>query len=62
MLNAINKDDKKYSDLEALKTIKNELNVEIIPSVMELFDKEILHNKIVDKQLIEEEILKFIKS
>jgi len=62
MLNAINDDNKKYSDLEALKTISKELNIEITPSVMELFDKEILHDVIVDKQLIEEEILKFIKS
>lgn len=62
MLNAINGDDKKYSDLEALKTIKKELDIDVIPSVMELFDKEILHDVVVDKQLIEEEILKFIKS
>ncbi len=62
MLNAINSDDKKYSDLEALKTIKKELNINITPSILELFDKEILHSVVVDKQLIEEEILKFIKN
>ncbi len=62
MLNAINGDDKKYSDLQALKTISKELNINITPSVIKLFNNKILHNKIVDKQLIEEEILKFIKS
>ncbi len=60
MFNAIKDDDIKYSDLEALKLISSTLNIEITPSVLALFDKELLHEKIVSKDLIEDEILKFI--
>ena len=60
MLNALNQDDKKYSDLEALESISKALNIEITPSVSVLFDKKVLHDKIVEKESIEEEILKFI--
>ncbi|HIP02871.1 MAG TPA: threonine synthase [Campylobacterales bacterium] len=62
MLNAINQDDKKYSDLEALESISKALNIEITPSVSGLFGKKVLHNKIVAKESIEAEILKFINS
>jgi threonine synthase len=62
MLNAIKEDDTKYSDLEALESISKELNIEITPSVSALFDKKVLHEKIVAKDAIEAEILKFINS
>ncbi len=62
MLNALNQDSKKYSDLEALKSASNELNIEITPSVIALFDKKILHDKIVSKEQIEEEIHGFLNS
>ncbi|MDX1808003.1 MAG: threonine synthase [Sulfurospirillaceae bacterium] len=61
MLNALKDDDKKYSDFEALKTFGDALNVKIPPMVNELFDKKIVHDKIVDKNHIEQEILNFIK-
>jgi threonine synthase len=62
MLNAINEDDKKYSDLEALESISKKLNIEITPSVSALFGKKVLHDKIVAKESIEKEILKFINA
>ena len=61
MLNAINNDNKKYSDKEALEGIKNSLHVEIPDSINALFEKDVLHNKVVDKNNIESEILGFIK-
>ncbi len=60
ILNAINCDDKKYSDIEALEEISKRVNVEITPSVATLFNKKIIHNKVISKGDIEEEILKFI--
>jgi threonine synthase len=62
MLNAIKENKKKYSDYEALETFSKALNIEITPSVLALFDKKVLHDKVVDKESIEEEILKFIDS
>jgi threonine synthase len=61
MLNAINNDNKKYTDKEALEGISNSLHVEIPKCISSLFEKEILHDKIVDKKDIEKEILEFIK-
>jgi threonine synthase len=61
MLNAIKSDKVKYNDKEALEGISNSLHVEIPECISSLFDKEILHDKVVDKQNIESEILEFIK-
>lgn len=62
MLNAINEDSTKYSDLEALESISKQLNIPITPSVAALFDKEVIHDRVVDKDHIEAEILKFINA
>jgi threonine synthase len=61
MLNAIKNDKVKYSDKEAIEGINNALHVKTPKSINELFSKEILHDKVVNKQDIESEILKFIK-
>jgi len=61
MLNAIKSDDVKYSDKEALEGISNSLHVKTPECISSLFDKEILHDKVVDKANIEKEILEFIK-
>ena len=60
MLNALREDAKKYSDLEALHSVSKMLDIPITPSVMALFDKPILHEKVVSKDRIEETILDFI--
>ncbi|WP_458701538.1 threonine synthase [Sulfurospirillum sp. 1307] len=61
MLNAIKQDDKKYSDKEALEEFSKALHVKIPDCINELFEKEVLHDKVVDKKNIEKEILEFIK-
>lgn len=61
MLNSIENDKTKYNDKEALKGISESLHVKIPDSINKLFEKEILHQKIVDKNDIEKEILNFIK-
>jgi len=61
MLNAIKDDDKSYPDETALKEVSKALHVEIPKSISDLFNQEILHKKVVEKQDIEKEILTFIK-
>ncbi|MFV0482424.1 MAG: threonine synthase [Campylobacteraceae bacterium] len=62
MLNAINEDKKKYSDKEALEGISKRLHVKIPNSINSLFDKKILHDKVVEKEHIQDEIVKFVKA
>jgi threonine synthase len=59
---AINNSSKKVSDFEALESISKELNIDITDSISELFNKEIIHDIVIDKDDIEDEILKFIAS
>lgn len=61
MLNAIKDDKKKYSDFEALKEFSESLKIKIPKVINDLFSKKIMHDKIVDKNHIEQEILNFIK-
>lgn len=61
MLNAINNDTKKHSDKKALEGISKSLHVKIPDSINVLFEKEVLHDKVVKKDNIEKEILEFIK-
>jgi threonine synthase len=60
MLNAINKNSEKYSDLKALTDVSKELDIEITSSIMALFDKDVIHNSVIEKDQIENEILKFL--
>ncbi len=61
MLNAIKNDTLTYSDEVALKEFSEALHVEIPKSIKELFNKKIMHDKVVKQRDIEEEILNFIK-
>jgi len=61
MLNAIKDDKLIYSDEVALDEFSKALHVEIPKSINDLFDKKVLHDKVVDKKDIEQEILNFIK-
>lgn len=47
-------------DIDALKSIAKEAGIEIPAVISELFDKEITQNSVIDKSLIEEEILSFL--
>jgi threonine synthase len=61
MLNALKKDTIKYSDKEALKGISESLHVKIPQCISSLFEKKVLHDKVVNRKDIENEILNFIK-
>ena len=61
ILKAINDNDEQYSDEEALKIISQKLNKPITPIISNLFEKEIIHTKIIKKDNIEKEILKFLE-
>ncbi len=60
VLNALNNDNKKYRDLEALTDIAKRLRILIPIVIEELFNKPIIHNTVIEKEKIEEEILKFL--
>jgi threonine synthase len=59
---AIKKTEKKVSDYDALEFISKDLNTPIVRSISELFNKDIVHDIVIDKDDIEDEILKFIAS
>ena len=48
------------SDIDALKAIASEANIQIPDSINDLFDKEITQSTVIDKQDIEKEILAFL--
>ena len=47
-------------DIDALKSIAKEANIEIPAMINELFDKEITQKSVIEKDAIEEEILSFL--
>lgn len=61
VLNALNNDDKIYSDKEALDQISTKFGAKIVQSVSSLFGAKVLHESVIDKTNIEQEITKFIK-
>ena len=48
------------NDIDALKSIAKEANIQIPAMINELFDKEITQKSIIEKEAIEEEILSFL--
>ncbi|MDX1295983.1 MAG: threonine synthase [Sulfurimonadaceae bacterium] len=47
-------------DIEALESIANEANIEIPAMIKGLFDKEVTQKTVIEKEAIEDEILKFL--
>jgi threonine synthase len=47
-------------DTEALKWVKENANVSIVPMITGLFDKPIVHDIVVDKKFIKGEMLNFL--
>jgi threonine synthase len=47
-------------DIDALESISKVAHLEIPPMIKELFEKEIVQKTVIDKDKIEEEILKFL--
>ena len=61
VMNAISCDHKtKFSDIEALEGISKIMNTKIPNSISTLFDAPILHNTIIDKENLKQEIYKFL--
>lgn len=61
VLNALNQNSDKYSDKEALEEISNKFNATLPISIKELFNSKVIHNDIIKKEDIEENIIKFIR-
>ena len=61
VLNALNKNNNKYSDKEALEEISSKYNAVLPQSIKELFSAKINHSLVIEKENIEQEIVKFIR-
>jgi len=60
VLNALQNDNVKYSDKEALEKISHDFNVKVPDMIVELFDKEIKHICEIDIENLEKEIINFL--
>ena len=61
VLNALNQNDEKYTDKEALEEISSKYNASLVNSIKELFSAKINHSLVIEKENIEQEIVKFIR-
>lgn len=61
VLNAINEDTQTYHDKDALEKISALCDSKITKNVKDLFGAKILHNSVVNKENIENEIINFIQ-
>lgn len=61
VLNALNQNNNKYRDKEALEEISTKYNATLPQSIKELFNAKINHSSVIEKEKIEEEIVKFIR-
>ena len=61
VLNALNEDNIKYSDKDALQEISKKLDLKIPKQIDELFDAKILHNTVIDIENLESEIVSFLR-
>ena len=61
VLNALNQNNDKYSDKEALEEISTKYNANLPQSIKELFSAKINHSLVIEKENIETEIVKFIR-
>ena len=61
LLNALNENDTKYADKDALEEISSKYNATLPQSIKDLFHSKINHSLVIDKKDIEAEIVKFIR-
>ena len=61
VLNALNEDDNKYADKEALEQISEKYKANLPQSIKDLFTAKVNHDMVIDKNDIEKEIVKFIR-
>ncbi len=61
VLNALNENNEKYSDKEALEAISKKLDLTIPKQIDELFEAQIKHDTIIDVEGLEKEIISFLQ-
>ena len=61
VLNALNENNTKYADKEALEEISTKYNATLPQSIKDLFSAKINHSLVINKEDIESEIVKFIR-
>ena len=61
VLNALNEDDIKYRDREALETISKRLNLNIPTQISELFSSPVIHDSVINIKDLEKKIIVFLK-
>ena len=61
VLNALNENDTKYADKDALEEISSKYNATLPQSIKDLFHAKINHSLVINKENIESEIVKFIR-
>jgi len=61
VLNALNEDNNKYADKEALEQISEKYKANLPQSIKDLFTAKVNHDMVIDKSDIEKEIVKFIR-
>ena len=61
VLNALNENNTKYADKEALEEISTKYNATLPQSIKDLFSAKINHSLVINKEDIETEIVKFIR-
>ncbi len=62
VMNAISCQNKtKFKDIEALEGISKIMNTEIPKSILKLFDADVIHNTVINKENLEKEIFRFLE-
>ncbi len=61
VLNALNQNNNKYADKEALEEISSKYNAFLPQNIKDLFNSKINHSMVIKKDNIENEIVKFIR-
>ena len=61
VLNSLNQNSTKYADKDALEEISTKFDANLPKSIKELFSSKINHPLVINKENIEEEIIKFIR-
>ncbi len=62
VMNAISCENQtRFSDLEALKSISNTMQTEIPKSISDLFKSPVLHNTVIEKDKLKNEIIRFLE-
>ena len=62
VLNALNEDNIKYTDKEALQIIQEKFNAKVPQSIDDLFSAPIIHDTVINIDQLEEEIVKFLRA